>query len=111
MPSELGKRIRERRKELGLGLREFARLVSKSPAFLTNLEIDDNPPSASEDTLREIAQKLTIDPYELITLAGKTPQDVAPDNAFEAALYRRVKALSDEKKQNLFDQLRDPHSE
>lgn len=108
MPSELGKTIRARRQELGFGLREFARLIGKSPAFVTNLEMDDPPPSASEETLREIANKLTIDPDALITLAGKTPQEVVPESSLEVALYRKVKALPEDEKRKLLDTLPNP---
>jgi hypothetical protein len=41
MPSELGKFIRARRTELGIGLRELARRIEKSAPFLTELELDD----------------------------------------------------------------------
>lgn len=110
MASDLGRRIRDQRQALNIGVREFARRIGKSPAFITNLELEDNPPSASEETLREIAKQLTLDPYELITLAGKTPQEVAPDDALDAALYRKVKALSRGEKEELLGKLRDPAS-
>jgi transcriptional regulator with XRE-family HTH domain len=108
MASELGRRIRDQRQILGIGVREFARRINKSPAFITNLELDDNPPSASEETLREIAKQLTLDPYEIITLAGKTPQEVAPEDALDAALYRKVKALSRGDKEALLGRLPEP---
>ena len=110
MPTALGIRIRTRRQELTIGVREFAKLIGKSPAFITNLEMDDRPPSVSEETLREIARKLTLDPDELITLAGKLPQDLTPESVLDVALYRRVKGLSEEGKQQLLDQLDRPSS-
>lgn len=105
MPSELGQLIRNARQDKKIGVREFARLIGKSPAFITNLEMDDRPPSATEETLREIAKHLTLDADDLITRAGKVPQDVAPHDAFHVALYRRVKALPQEEKESLLRQL------
>ncbi len=96
MSSELGKFIRERRLERGDGLREFARKIQRSAPFLTQLELDDDPPPASEDTLRAIARELEVDPDEVFALARKLPSDLAPNSAAELALYRRVKAMSPE---------------
>jgi transcriptional regulator with XRE-family HTH domain len=108
MPSELGQYIRDARQKKGIGVREFARLIGKSPAFVTNLEMDDRLPSATEDTWREIAKHLTLDPDDLITKAGKVPQDVVPEDALEVALYRKVKALSHDEKQDLMQRLANP---
>lgn len=107
MPSALGEFIRQRRIAADIGLRELARRIGKSPSFITILENDDNPPSASEDTLAAIARELKVEPAELITLAGKTPQEVAPSSALEVALYRQVKRLSEAKKQELLRSLED----
>ena len=106
MPSDLGKFIRARRNEAGLGLREFARLISKSAPFLTQLELDDDPPPASEDTLRAIARVLQIDADELFALANKLPRDLAPESQREIALYRKVKELPAEGQMELLEMLR-----
>lgn len=94
MPSQLGKFIRERRLAAGFGLRELAREIGKSAPFLTQLELDDNPPAASEETLISIAVALHEDPDTLFALANKLPRDLAPESAVEVALYRKVKAMS-----------------
>jgi transcriptional regulator with XRE-family HTH domain len=99
VPSELGKFIRERRLERGDGLREFARKIQRSAPFLTQLELDDDPPPASEDTLRAIARELEVDSDVVFALARKLPSDLAPKSATELALYRRVKAMSPEEQQ------------
>jgi transcriptional regulator with XRE-family HTH domain len=94
MPSELGQRIRNARQAREIGLREFAKLIDKSPGFVTQLECESVAPSVSEDTLRVIATKLRLDLDELLVLANRTPRDVIPESALEVALYRRVKGLS-----------------
>lgn len=94
MASELGQRIRGARKELGIGLREFAKAIGKSPGFVTQLECEDAVPSVSEETLRSVARELSLEADELLVLARRTPSDVVPESSLEVALYRRVKGLS-----------------
>lgn len=94
MPSELGQRIRAARHARGLGLRELAKSIGKSPGFLTQLECDDDVPSVSEETLRSVADRLDVNADELLVLAHRTPSDVVPESALEVALYRRVKELT-----------------
>ncbi len=94
MPSELGTFIRQKRTAAGLGLREFARLIGRSAPFLTQLELDDDPPPASEDTLEAIARALEENPDELFARANKLPRALAPESALEVALYRRMKSMS-----------------
>ena len=105
MPSELGKLIRARREALGLSLRQLAKAIDKSPSFVLMLERERLPPAAAEETLRSLAQALGADPDEMITLAGKTPQDVAPETALEVSLYRRVKGMSVEEQKRLLKRL------
>lgn len=101
MPSELGKLIRRARTERDFGLREFAKAISKSPAFLTQLECDDESPSVAEDTLRTIADRLALDPDQLIVLARRTPSDVVPESSLEVALYRKVKSMSAQEQRDM----------
>lgn len=106
MPSQLGKLIRERREEMEIGLRELAREIDKSPSFLVGLETGEGKPSASESTLQKIADVLSLPSDRLITLAGKVPDDAAPEDEVEAELFRRMKRLSDEEKKQLLDEYR-----
>ena len=62
MPSELGQLIRATRAKQEIGLREFARRIDKSPAFVTQLECDEDVPSVAEETLRRIADELGLSP-------------------------------------------------
>jgi transcriptional regulator with XRE-family HTH domain len=101
MPSELGKFIRAKREAANLGLRELSRRIKKSPSFVSQLELDKDPPPASEDTLRTIAQVLKIDPDQLFALANLLPFKLKPETTLELALYRRVKSLSPKEQQEL----------
>lgn len=93
MPSNLGKLIRSARNRHKLGLRQMARLIGKSPAFIVAIELEPEPPAASEETLRSIADLLELDPDEVLTLAGRTPTDAKPRTALEAYLYRLIRSL------------------
>lgn len=101
MPSELGTIIRKARKAKQIGVRELARRIERSGSFIVRLEKDDPPPSVAEETLQAIASELDLDPDRLITLAGKTPSDVRPEDAYEVALYRSVKELDPEQREAL----------
>ena len=94
MPSNLGNFIRQKRTAAGIGLRELARLIGRSAPFLTQLELDRDPPPASEETLVAIARALREDPDELFARANKLPKDLAPESAVEVALYRKMKSMS-----------------
>jgi len=105
MPSKLDQLITTTRKAQGLGLRALAREIGRSPSFLVMIEKNDPPPGVGEETLRRIAGVLGLDPDRLITLAGKTPEDVVPADELEVAIYRLVKKLSPNRKQRLLRQL------
>lgn len=70
----LGQRLKARRLELNLTLRELAKKVKVDFTYLSKIENDktDHPPS--EDLLRRLANDLDDDPEELILLSGQIPQ-------------------------------------
>lgn len=107
MPSELGQLIASTRNAHGLGLRAMARKIGRSPSFLVMIEKNEPPPGVAEETLRRIADVLELDPDHLITLAGKTPDDVVPVDELEVAIYRLVKKLPPKEKRLLLRQLQD----
>lgn len=76
---ELGRRIRRRRLQLGLSLREVAAAANQSHGWLVTLEKGQgNPPS---EALTAIAVMLGDDPREYLSLAGRvalTAADVSP---------------------------------
>ena len=105
MGSSLGKRISQARKDVGLSLRQLAKLVGKSPAFISVLENSDPAPKVSEETLVELAKVLPLEVDELLGLAGRMPGDAFPESRLDVALYRRVHSLSDSRKKKLLEEL------
>lgn len=105
MASPLGRLIAQERLRRGMSLRGLAREVGKSPAFLVMLEKEDPAPSVSEETLMRVAEVLDLPADRLITLAGKTPSDVAPADELEVALFRAIKGLPEKEKAQLLARL------
>lgn len=105
MPTRLGRLLRTTRELRGIGLREMARLVSKSPAFIVALELHDEIPSVKEETLVEIAKALGLEPDKVLALAKKTPDAVTPETELEIRLYRAIKRLSKDDKEALLKKL------
>ena len=67
---EFGYRLRELRKEKGYGLREFAKILKKSPSYLSNIERGSVTPPSAEIVL-EMAKILDADQDELLALAKR----------------------------------------
>ena len=67
----LGERIRERREELDLSLREFAKLLKCSPPFISDVEHGRRFPSS--DMLSRMAGVLKLDVEELKALDPRPP--------------------------------------
>src|SRR5450631_3068561 len=93
MPSRLGAHIRKTREQAGIGLRELARRIDKSPAYVVALERSDVPPGVTEETLTSIAKELDLSIDLLMTLAAKVPAALRPRTALEVELYRVVRRL------------------
>jgi HTH-type transcriptional regulator, competence development regulator len=71
-----GSRLRELRighREYG-SLREFARKVGLSPAYLSRIENEKEPPP-SEQVIEKLAAALGADKYELFSFAGRVPTE------------------------------------
>jgi transcriptional regulator with XRE-family HTH domain len=69
-----GQTVRELRKEKGIGLREFARRVSISPSFLTQIEKDAC--AVPEERVVAFARALDQDVDEFLALAGQVSSDL-----------------------------------
>ena len=106
MPSTLGAEIRRARLEAGIGLRELARRIEKSPAYLVALERADESPGVTEETLVAIGAELSLSPDVLMTLASKVPAEVKPKTPLEVELYRRVRQLPVERQKALLEALK-----
>ncbi len=55
-------------------LREFAKKVGLSPAYLSRIENEKEPPP-SETVVERLAETLGADKYELFSYAGKVPTE------------------------------------
>src|SRR5215471_4168957 len=73
--TDFGGLLRNARRAQGIGLRELARTVQISPAYLSKIETGQFPPPA-QGTLVAIAGQLNIDPDVLLAQAGRVPKDV-----------------------------------
>ena len=77
MPEKLGDRLRKRRLEKKLGLREAAGKVGISPTYLSRIETSEEKSPPAEEVLKALAALLEENFDELMTLAGRIPSDVA----------------------------------
>jgi transcriptional regulator with XRE-family HTH domain len=109
--SPLGLFIREKRKAMGLSIREFASRIDRSPTFLVLLETEPTPPSTTEALLAGLARELDTSEDFLFGLVRKMPETALPSSADEVALYRRVKMMSDADKLALLNELSRKQSE
>ena len=57
MTETFGKKLRDLRVKSDIGLRELARLINKSPGYLSDVEHDHVPPP-SEDVILKIADAI-----------------------------------------------------
>jgi transcriptional regulator with XRE-family HTH domain len=105
LASRLGKLIAEARLAQALSLRELARRIGKSPAYLVSLEQAEESPGASENTLKALASELGLDRDVLLALAQKTPKDLVPRSPTHIALYRLIRDLPAGKQEELRRQL------
>jgi transcriptional regulator with XRE-family HTH domain len=72
-----GSRLRQLRLERRLNQKEVAARVGIDFTYLSKLENDRMEPPA-EETIRRLAETLTVEPTELILLAHKVPSDLKP---------------------------------
>jgi transcriptional regulator with XRE-family HTH domain len=76
MTETFGKKLRELRINSEIGLRELARLIDKSPGYLSDVEHDHVPPP-SEDVILKIAAALAADKRELLSVAQKMDPELS----------------------------------
>ena len=105
MSSRIGKIIKEARQAQFLTLRELARRIRKSPAYIVSLEREKDPPGISEETLESLAAELDLDLDMLLASVRKTPQKLAPRSSTQVALYRLIGEMPQEKQEELRKQL------
>lgn len=94
-----GERIRELREELDLSLRELARSLDISAAFMSDVELGRRYPTV--DMLAKIAKKLRTTLEDLKSYDSRAPVDelrrmASSDPAFGFALRRVVNRIADD---------------
>ncbi len=94
-----GERIRELREELDLSLRELARSLDVSAAFLSDVELGRRYPT--EEMLAKISKKLRTSLEDLQSHDSRAPLDelrrmASSDPAFGFALRRVVDTIADD---------------
>ncbi len=104
-PSELGRFVRARRKELGISIREFAAKIEKSPTFVVLLETEPSPPSTTDALLQSLAIGLGVSEDRIFGLVRKVPDVALPNSEEEVALFRRVQRMTDDEKAKLLRNL------
>lgn len=101
MPSPLGDKIRNLRKQHGLSLEQLAELTESSKSYIWELENKENPrPSA--DKLARIAAVLKVTPEFFTDNRITEPSPSEEDHAF----FRKYRGLSPETKKKLDDILK-----
>ena len=70
-----GERLREMRKEKGLTLREVAERAGIDFTYLSKIENERIPYTPAVETIRQLADALSVDSIELLTLAGSSPKN------------------------------------
>ena len=93
MTDTFGKTLRRLRLDGQVGLRELARLVDKSPGYISDVE-QDNVSPPSEEVIVGIANALRVDKNELLSAASKLDPELSRYVASEpqaADFLRRAK--------------------
>ncbi len=87
----LGDVVREGRIARGCSLRDLAKLVDKTPSYLSDIENNRRVPA--EDVLRVLARELDLDFDELMARAGRFGEDAVrymQRTPAAGVLFRRV---------------------
>lgn len=85
MRMTLGERIRELRQSADKSLRELAKEVEVSAAFLSDIELGKRYPS--DDVLRKIAKRLGTSIEELSEYDSRPPLDEMKRKSFTSPVY------------------------
>lgn len=107
-PESFGRRIRRKRRDLGLTQRQLAGRLQIDFTYLSKLENDRGEPPG-EKTVRNLAVELHDDTEELLALAGKLPDRLrtrAQEDVAFARLLRRLPELPDDELQDIYRQLK-----
>jgi len=96
VPSPLGDKIRELRKQKKLSLDQLAELTDSSKSYMWELENKDDPKPSAEKVAR-IATALNVTTEFLLSDSVTTPDEQVIDEAF----YRKYKTLPEPTKKQI----------
>jgi len=97
MPLTFGKKIRQLRKEKGLGQRAVAAQVGINFTYLSKIENDkvDFAAFPSEATIRKLSRVLDADEDELLLMAEKIPDHIRKRVLERPDAFRAIAQLDD----------------
>ncbi len=96
MPSPLGDKIRELRKQKKLSLDQLAELTESSKSYMWELENKDDPKPSAEKVAR-IATALDVTTEFLLSDSVTTPDEQVIDEAF----FRKYKTMPEPTKKQI----------
>lgn len=96
MPSSLGAKIRELRKQKKLSLDQLAELTDSSKSYMWELENKDDPKPSAEKVAR-IASALDVTTEFLLSDSVTTPDEQVIDEAF----FRKYKTMPEPTKKQI----------
>ncbi len=96
MPSPLGDKIRELRKQKKLSLDQLAELTDSSKSYMWELENKDDPKPSAEKVAR-IATALDVTTEFLLSDSVSTPDEQVIDEAF----FRKYKTMPEPTKKQI----------
>lgn len=96
MPSPLGDKIRELRKQKKLSLEQLAELTDSSKSYIWELENKDDPKPSAEKVAR-IATTLDVTTEFLLSDSVTTPDEQVIDEAF----FRKYKTMPEPTKKQI----------
>lgn len=96
MPSPLGDKIRELRKQKKLSLDQLAELTDSSKSYMWELENKDDPKPSAEKVAR-IATALDVTTEFLLSDSVTTPDEQVIDEAF----FRKYKTMPEPTKKQI----------
>lgn len=85
----LGEQLKKHRKDLGLTLREMAKVVGVTPTWLSRLE-NEYEKSMSDSTALRVASVFGFDERELFRSLGRFPKNTMTSIASNKDLYHRI---------------------
>ena len=95
---KLGDRLRQRRLELHIGLREAASKLKISPTYLSRIETGKEESPPTENLLRAMTELLSEHFDGLMSLAGRIPSDVTAILLSDSGWFEFLRAA---RKQNI----------